>query len=340
MAIRTDICELFNIDHPIIEAGIGRYAEGGVVETAKLAAEVTNAGGLGQIGHASYGEGPNEQSTEYLKERTRIALQTAIERTDGPLGINVRLANPEDSPAEVIRTIIEERERSDEVRRQLRVLFTSAGPPDCFGLVDEIQESGLLHFHATSTVHHAEKADAVGLDGVVATGWEAGGHIAKEEDAVHTFVLVPAIADAVDLPILAAGGCTDGRSLAASLALGADGIYMGTRFLAAHENAVHKNVKTGIVDAADTDSRVSTGLYGPMRVIDTPLIDRLNSMTEEERYPVEREALRSAGGGDHNEQLLVAGMGSGRIDAVETASQIVEETVAEAETILSELGKL
>lgn len=298
----TRVCERVGIEYPIVQAGIG--AVGSVVENADLAAAISEAGGLGQIGHptnleidgeltTTMGKSPGELPEDYvdrLVAKTREAIRRAISLTDAPLAINCKVAQTQHDAPAIIQGVLAEREADRAVDRQLKVLFTSGGPPDCHGMNDDVADAGMVHFHAASTVRHAEKIKAEGLDGVVATGAEAGGHIGTESDRVHTFVLVPEVRDAVDLPVLAAGGCTDGQSLAAALSLGADGIYMGTRFVAAEEYGMHRNAKEAVVDAADTDSTTVTGFYGPMRVLENEGARRLKELSGQSLKRAEQAA--------------------------------------------------
>lgn len=334
--MRTNVCEHIGIDYPVFEAGVG--ASGGVVGNATVAAEVSEAGGLGQIGHPSAFLLDTE-GEEYVIEQVEEAIHEAVDLTEEPLAINCRVAkNQPDAPA-IIETILEQRAEYDDVRNQLRVLFTSAGAPDCFGYNDAIEESGMLHFHYAGTVDHAKKIEARGLDGIVASGFEGGGHVAREEEAVHTFVLVPAISEAVDIPVLAAGGCTDGASLAGALGLGAEGVYMGTRFVASEEHMTHATTKERVTEAGETDSMVTKGLSGPMRVLENQTAHEINELKGEEQTDYELEAIQRRNEGAED-GLHIAGMASGRIEEILSVREIVEQTVTEADEILADMCDL
>src|SRR2546423_5855550 len=191
-----------------MQAGMGGI---GPITLARLAAAISEAGALGTLAQpALVLEEPGiegealEQQVEIVVSQVLEGIRLALSLTDKPLAVNVRIAQEQPDAPAVIRAVVEERERNPKAREQLRVLTTSGGHPRMFGLNDLVRESGMLHFHAVSNVRQALTAQAEGMDGVIATGFEAAGHVGHEP--VHTFVLVPSIARAVDIPVLCAGG--------------------------------------------------------------------------------------------------------------------------------------
>ena len=234
MPLSTPLSERIGIEHPFMQAGMGGI---GPITLARLAAAISEAGALGTLAQPALvleegggeQEGVEEQVAEVV-EQVRDGIRLAVSLTDKPLAINVRIAQEQPDAPHVLRAILEERERDPKVRAQLRVLTTSGGHPHMYGMNGDFRDAGMLHFHAVSNVRHALTAEREGVDGVIATGFEAAGHVGHRP--VHTFVLVPSIAAAVDLPVLCAGGVVDGAALAGALTLGAEMGYIGSRFLA------------------------------------------------------------------------------------------------------------
>jgi len=217
----------------------------GPMTFARLAAAISEAGALGQLAHPSLsleefgatGDALQRQVDEVVRI-VREGIHEAVGLTDRPLAVNVRIAQEQPDAKRLIEAILEERDADPDVRKQLRVLTTSGGHPETYGLNDRIREAGMLHLHAVSNVRHALTAQRAGIDAVIATGYEAAGHVGHFP--VHTFVLIPAVAESVDLPVIAAGGVVDGVSLVGALALGAQLGYIGSRFLASEEAEYHE----------------------------------------------------------------------------------------------------
>lgn len=345
MALHTPLSERIGIEHPVMSAGMGGI---GPITLGGLAAAISNAGGLGTIAHpALLLEDPGrtdvlEEQIEQTVEQVRAGIRTAVSLTGKPLAVNVRIAKEQPDAPAVLRAILDERESDAQVARQLRVLTTSGGHPSMFGMNEEFRDAGMLHFHAVSNVKQALTAQAEGMDAVVATGFEAAGHVGHE--GVHTFVLVAAVAEAVDIPVLAAGGVVDGRSLAAALVLGAQAGYLGTRFLAAEECEYHDNMKKFLVAAKETGTQVIPSFFGPARFLRNPMSEHIKELGDAgaptlERIRVEGDGLRKGAlDGDIEHGLMIGGQGAGRVREVLPAAEIVRQIVAEAEEALDRVG--
>ena len=232
--MKTKITELLGIQHPIIQGGMAWVAE------YHLAAAVSNAGGLGIIGAASA-----------PAQVVRTQIQEAKKLTDKPFGVNVMLMNP--NAPEVAQVVIEE---------GVPVVTTGAGNPAKF--LPMWKEAGVKVIPVVASVAMARMMERAGADAVVAEGMESGGHIGEQS----TMALVPQVVDAVQIPVIAAGGIADARGLAAAFMLGAQAVQMGTRFVTAKESIVHANYKERIIKAKDIDSEVTGRSTGhPIRVL-------------------------------------------------------------------------
>ncbi|MFW5633076.1 MAG: nitronate monooxygenase, partial [Acetivibrio ethanolgignens] len=237
--MRTRLSELLGIEYPIIQGGMAWVAE------SQLATAVSEAGGLGLIGAASA-----------PAEWVRGQIRKVKEQTDKPFGVNIMLMSP--YADEVARVIAEE---------GVRVVTTGAGNPEKY--MKLWKEAGVKVIPVVASVALAKRMERCGADAVVAEGCEAGGHIGEST----TMVLVPQVADAVGLPVIAAGGIADGRGVAAAFILGAEGVQLGTRFAVAKEAVVHQNYKNSILKARDIDSRVTGRSTGhPIRVLRNQMV--------------------------------------------------------------------
>jgi NAD(P)H-dependent flavin oxidoreductase YrpB (nitropropane dioxygenase family) len=345
--IETPLSRRLGIRVPVMQAGMGGI---GQITLARLAAAVSNAGALGTIAHpVLFLEYPGDSLTEIDLSIKRVKAQildgiaTAVALIEGdrPLAINIRVAKEQPDAELLLHAILEERARDPRVGKVLRVLVSSGGHPHCFGLNEEIRKAGMLHFHAASTVKQAQSVEAEGCDAVVATGYEAAGHIGHRP--VHTFILTPAVADAVSIPVITSGGLADGRSLAGALALGAQLGYMGTRLLAATECEYHEASKEYIVAADETASTVIPCFYGPARFLSNPFTDRVVELAREgisdiERMKMEGQALRKGAiEGDKVGGLMIGGQVAGRIKTVKPAAEIIADIEREA---VEHLGRL
>ena len=319
LSIRTPLCDLLDIEVPILLAGMGGVAY------AELCAAVSNAGGLGTLGMA--GRSPDEIRDEIAKVR---------ELTDKPFGVDLLAAIPE-SLEHTVDVIIE---------GGAKVFISGLGVPPPH-LVKRFHDAGLKVMNVSGTVRHARAAEAGGLDSVVAQGTEAGGHTGR----IAGLALIPQIVDAVKIPVVAAGAIVDGRGLAAALALGAQGIWMGTRFIAsteAHAGALYKQV---IVDSGDEDTIVTRCYSGkPMRVFKNEYVADWERRPQDIRpFPLQAMLSHQAGvmggiggqteGLDRARSAFAMGQGAGSIHEVKPAGDIVREIVAEAEDVLARVGR-
>ena len=258
---RTRICDLLGIEYPIIQGGMTWVAN------AELAAAVSNAGALGIIS-PNAGMKLEDDVVEYLRSQIRKAKSL----TDGLFGVNLPVQIPD------IRKLIDVL-----IAEGVKVVTTSAGSPALYtGL---LKEGGVKVLHVVASVRHALSAERHGVDAVIAEGYEAGGHNGSDE--LPTMVLVPQVVDAVSIPVVAAGGIADARGLVAALALGAEGVQMGTRFVATHECIAHQNFKDGIVKASDTGTVITARKLGPARILKNEFASKLLEMESRGATPEE-----------------------------------------------------
>ena len=315
--MKTKITEMFGIQHPIIQGGM-HY-----VGFAELAAAVSNAGGLGII------TGLTQRSPDDLAREIRRCR----DMTDKPFGVNLTFLPTVSSPdyPGYIRAIIE---------GGVKAVETAGNNPQKY--LPALHEAGVKVIHKCTSVRHALKAESIGCDAVSVDGFECGGH--PGEDDVPNFILLPRAADELKIPFVASGGMADGRSLAAALSLGAEGINMGTRFIATQEAPVHENVKQAIVAASELDTRlVMRPLRNTERVLKNAAVDRLlekertlgASLTFEDIigevagvYPrIMKEGAMEAG-------AWSCGMVAGLIHDVPTVKALIDSIMAQAEAII------
>lgn len=259
--MKTRVTELFGIQYPIIQAGMVW------VSGWRLAAAVSAAGGLGLIGAGS-------MKPELLAEHIRKAKAA----TDRPMGVNIPLLRGD--AEELVRTTVGE---------GIRIVFTSAGHPGKF--LSLLKDAGCTVAHVVPSLKHAIKVESVGCDAVVAEGFEAGGHNGFEETT--TLSLIPLVADAVRIPLIAAGGIADGRQMLAAFALGAEGVQVGTRFAATVESSAHDFFKRKIVESGDGDTVLTMKKLAPVRLIRTPFA--LRAMEAEGRGADKQELIELLG---------------------------------------------
>lgn len=262
--LSTRFTDLVGIEHPVIQEGLGPH------KSVHLAAAVSNAGGLGTVGIPGMTEGLKQGSANM-----RRFIEEACSLTDHPLAVNIPVGTADGevlpfSAAYLKATVDALEDRA--IAARLKVITTSAGPPDPVrGL---IEGSGLIHMHKVGGTRQALRAQADGVDVILASGYEAGGH--THARPVHTFVLAPNVVEAVDLPVVLAGGIRDGATLAAALALGVDAVAMGTRFVASHDNPDwHPAYAERIIAAGEGEDIVFQAIYGPSRALHTRGIDEL-----------------------------------------------------------------
>lgn len=310
---KSIICKLLGIKYPLIQGGMAWIAD------AELASAVSNAGALGVIA-AGYAPG------EWVREEIRKTKQL----TKKPFGLNIMLLNPKAD--EIARIAVEER---------VKVVITGAGNPGKY--VKMWKENNILVFPVIPSVALAIRMERAGADAVIAEGGEAGGHVGE----ITTMSLIPQVADAINIPVLAAGGIADGRGLAAAWMLGASGFQIGTRFLVAYECNVHKNYKQKILNAKDTSTIVTGRPTGhPVRIIKNRLardfqqLDKRNASLEEYEKLGKNALCRAAREGDMDYGSVMAGQSAGLVKKEQTCKEIVEEIFLEAKKIIVEKGKL
>ena len=305
--METRITKLLGCRYPVIQGGMAWVAE------YHLAASVSEAGGIGLIGAAS-------APAEIVREQIRKVK----ELTDKPFGVNVMLLNP--NAPDVARVIVEE---------GVGIVTTGAGNPAKF--MDMWKMAGVTVIPVVASVAMAKLMERAGADAVVAEGMESGGHIGSQT----TMTLVPQVADAVSIPVIAAGGIADGRGMAAAMLLGAEGIQMGTRFVAAKESIVHENYKERIIKAKDIDSEVTGMSTGhPIRVLRNQMTREYLKLEKagasfEELEELTLGSLRKAViDGDVVHGSLMAGQSAGLVKKEQTCKEIIEEITGEAEALL------
>jgi len=306
--MKTRITELLGIEYPIIQGGMAWVAE------HKLAAAVSNAGGLGLIGAAS-------APPEVVREEIRKCK----ELTDKPFGVNVMLLNP--NADEVAKVVVEE---------GVKVVTTGAGNPSKYMAM--WKEAGVKVIPVVASVALAKLMERGGADAVVAEGMESGGHIGS----TTTMTLVPQVVDAVKIPVIAAGGIADGRGMAAALMLGAEAVQMGTRFVVANESIVHENYKNKVIKASDVDSEVTGMSTGhPVRCIRNKMTRQYLELEKNGADFMELEkltlgSLRNAViDGDVVTGTVMAGQIAGLIKEEKSCKEIVEEIVSDCKTVLN-----
>jgi len=292
------LVKLLNIKYPIIQGGMAGVSE------AILVAAVSNAGGLGVIGSGF--ASPSWLSDEIKKTK---------KLTDKPFGVNLLMQNP--NAAELVKIIIEEK---------VPIVFTGGGNP--LPVAPYLKKSGVKVIPVVPTVRLAKKMEQGGMDAVVVEGLESGGHIGENT----TFCLVSQTANIVkDIPVIAAGGIYDARTFAAALLLGAEGVQVGTKFMATKECQIHDNYKNAIINATDEDVTVIGRFTGhPIRAIKNKLTENIKKMEEKNPFPEEINSERFAGNkGMENIDLIpiLSGIDAGGIVEIKTCKEVIEEMV-------------
>jgi enoyl-[acyl-carrier protein] reductase II len=309
MAIHNRITELLGVQYPIIQAPMGWIAR------AQLASAVCNAGGLGII-ETSSGD------LEAVREEVR-KMRTL---TDKPFGVNIAQAFVRDP--DIVSWVVDQ---------GVKFVTTSAGDPRRY--CEQLKAAGLTVFHVVPSMDAALKAVAAGVDGLVVEGGEGGGF--KNPREVSTMVLLPLVCSQIDLPVVAAGGITDGRSMAAAFALGAEAVQMGTRMVSALESPVHQNWKDAIVNAKETDT-VFLNRFGPGPALRAIRTEKTTLLEKEPPANIMAEMARAKElyfGGDLECSIALTGQVAGRINSVKPVAEIIAETVAEFEKVAASMGR-
>jgi enoyl-[acyl-carrier protein] reductase II len=307
MALKTELCDLLEIDKPVIQGGMAWVA------TGELAAAVSSAGGLGIIGAGNAPADVIEKEIDKLRDLT-----------DKPFGLNIMLLSP--FADDIIELAIE---------KKVPVITTGAGNPGKH--VKRFQEVGSKVIPVVPSVALARRMERLKVDAVIVEGTEAGGHIGE----LTTMALVPQVVNAVDIPVIAAGGVADGRGLAAVLALGAKGVQIGTRFVCSEECTASEEFKKAIVGARDRDAVVTGRSTGhPVRNLKNKLTKEIDRMEKEGATPEEVEELGSGKlrdaviDGDVDQGSVMAGQISGMISEIKSVKEIVDEIIEEAEATI------
>jgi NAD(P)H-dependent flavin oxidoreductase YrpB (nitropropane dioxygenase family) len=335
--LKTRFTELLGIEHPVMQEGLGPY------KTVALAAAVSNAGGLGTVSIPGISEEPRAGAA-----KLRGYIEQACALTDKPFAVNIPVGTdkhgnvPPFSAAYVQAVVDAAQDR--EIARRLRVITTSAGAPG--GARRMIEGSGLIHIHKVGGTRQAVRAVADGVDMIIASGYEAGGH--THARPVHTFVLGPSVTEAVDCPVILAGGVRDGRGLAAALAMGADAVALGTRFVASHDNPDwHANYGARILAAQEGEDILFQALYGPSRVLPSRAIaelaefERQAGVTEDDltRFKDER-LIAGQRDGDMQGGILPCGQVAGALSDLIDVARFVPALVDEAMAVMARIAAL
>ncbi|MEO6882792.1 MAG: DUF561 domain-containing protein [Bacteroidia bacterium] len=304
--MENKITQLFSVKYPLIQAGM-IWCSGW-----QLASAVSNAGGLGLIGSGS-------MYPEVLREH----IQKCKKNTSKPFGVNVPLLYPDiDKHMAVI------------MEEDVKIVFTSAGNPSTWTPI--LKEKGITVVHVVSNVKFAKKAENAGVDAIVAEGFEAGGHNGREETT--TFCLIPMIRDAVQIPLIAAGGIASGKAMLAAMVLGADGVQIGTRFVASEESSAHIHFKEKVVNALEGDTLLALKQLTPVRLLKNNFFEtihraELNGASVEELKEILGRARAKKGmfEGDVDEGELEIGQIAALVKNIQPAAKIIVEIIQEYE---------
>ena len=305
--LKSDICELLGIEYPIFQGGMAWLG------TAELAAAVSEAGGLGLIG-----------AGHMPPDVFRNEIRKLKERTNKPFGCNIMLMSP--FVTEVMEVVLEER---------VPVITTGAGNPAAY--IPRLKEIGTKVIPVVASVSLAKRLLRGGIDAIVAEGTESGGHVGE----ISTMVLVPQVVDAVDVPVIAAGGIADGRGMAAAMMLGAQAVQMGSRFVLSEECIAHENYKNAVLRAKDR-ATVMTGMTTghPVRILDNQLAKKYQTMEYAGASKDELEALgagtlrMAAIDGDIKDGSVMIGQIAGMLEDIKSCKDIIRDITTEAESVI------
>jgi enoyl-[acyl-carrier protein] reductase II len=306
--MKNRITEMLGVKYPIVQAPMGWIAR------SPLASAVSNAGGMGII-ETSSGELDN----------IRAEIRKMRELTDKPFGVNIAQAFVRDP--DIVAFVVDQ---------GVKFVTTSAGDPNKY--CGQLKEAGLTVFHVVPSLHAAQRALEAGVDGLVVEGGEGGGF--KNPREVALMVLLPLICSKVDVPVIAAGGIVDGRTMAAAFALGAEGVQMGTRMVSAAESPVHQNWKDAIVAAKETDT-VFLNRFGPgpaLRALRTEKTSTYEREGGDNIMGEFRNALDLYFGGNMEGSIALSGQVAGRIESVKPVAEIIAETIAEFDETIAALS--
>ena len=313
--MKNRITSLFKIQYPIIQAGMVW------VSGYKLAAEVSNAGGLGLIGAGS-------MYPDILREH----IQKCKLATNKPFGVNIPLFYPD--LEEILNIIIEE---------GVKIVFTSAGNPKLY--TSFLKEHGIIVVHVVSSVKFALKSEEAGVDAVVAEGFEAGGHNGREETT--TLTLIPMVKEKINIPLIAAGGIATGRGMLAAMVLGADAVQIGSRFVASEESSAHHNFKNEVLKTEDGGTHLTLKELTPVRLIKNKFYQQVQDLYQQNAASDQLKELLGRGRakkgmfeGDLIEGELEIGQVAGLIHQIKPAKYIVNEIVKEFKDAQEEISSI
>jgi enoyl-[acyl-carrier protein] reductase II len=305
------VTEILGSEYPIIQGAMR------LITMGEMAAAVSRSGGFGVIASSGL-EG----------ERLRAEIRKAQSLTNKPFGINIPIYRP--NAFEALEIAIEE---------GVKTITASAGDP--VKLIKRVKEAGLRMLQVVATVEMAKKAEAGGADAVIAIGAEGGGHVGRDE--ISTMVLIPQVVDAVKIPVVAAGGIGDGRGWVATFALGAEGIQMGTRFLATKECPISETHQQAILEAKDNSTMIAARKGYPIRVLKNKAAMTIRTMDEsgagQDEINIYVDKISRGGGDDRDNKLMSAGQVAGLIQRIMTVEELILDMVAEARRVAQNLEK-
>jgi len=309
MTIRTPICDSLGIEHPIILGGMMGISD------ANLTAAVSNAGGLGTLSSATFGV-----------EGTREQMKKLAQLTDKPYSVNLPLFHP--MVPDLVKLLPE---------FGVKIVSTSAGNPAKY--IEQLKDMGIYVIHVVSSVRTALKAQNAGVDAIVAEGSESGGKVARDE--VPTISLIPQVVDHVDIPVIAAGGLATGRGLLAAIAMGAQGVQFGTRFIASEEAPVHENWKKVLIECGDSATAIACRNSSPTRMVKNDFFAEMDALDEPGKtamdfMPVQMQgSQRIPADTDGSKGNYTAGTGAGLVTQIKSSASIVAEIIEEAESAMT-----
>lgn len=334
----TNICEMFDIEYPIIQAAMG----GTKKSMANLTAAVADAGGLGHVIHPSPGLGENNilsgegELEDYISrtvDRQQEIIDDVLKKTDGPFIVNCRVNELQIDAPRLIEALIKRAKEDDEFSRQCKGILTSAGAPS---YAEDIHEAGLINLHTCALPYHAKKAADMNVDVINVTGYEAGGHISNYP--VNTFPLVTSVTRmSLEVPITAGGGIFHGSQITALMMLGVQAAYIGTRFLVSDESDYHINSRKVLSspNAGIEDTIVAPSVLADARFYRTPKVEKLKKMEMEGRdfeeiVEEETEALINMDNGEIENAAIFAGQAIEGITEIKPVEKIIEDLMSEA----------
>lgn len=319
--IRTRLCDLLGVEYPIIQAPMAWVAG------ADLAAAVSNAGALGSIGPNA---GAKTITTDVVEvgERMRYQIRKMKSLTDKPFAVNFPIEAGRAFSDRCVEVALEE---------DVQVAITSVGNPEIY--TNRLKEGGIKVLHSVSNVEFARKAEAAGVDAVIAGGYEGGGHSGL--DGLTTMVLVPQVADAVNIPTIAAGGIADARGFVAAIALGADGVSIGTRFMCTSESNAHPVVKEAMLKARNTSTVSFRTPIAQGRALKNDFINKLVTLQASNASPEEMLQLFNTGlrggliDGDMENGQILCGAIVGMIESIVSAAEVIQAIINQLPSVLA-----